>query len=205
MNEVENISVSQNELQSFINDFGEKIRGYISNLKQQSSDEILNGSVQKAQRLLDKIVLVEEGIKKVSSAHEYLLAILEQSENGKIDSDYINEKFKGRDKNTSGNSSEFEKDKSERFRLPLLKALIYLGGSSDEAEIIEYIKKDPGKVLSKDEIESNSNGKEAKWISEIRRQCKIMKDENLLKFDESRNQWEIRQKGIDCLAKNDKK
>lgn len=204
MSEVENISFSQSELEVFIQDFGEKINGYLSGLKKKSSDEILNGSVQKAQKLLDKIVLVEEGVDKVASAHEYLLALLEQSENGNIDSNYINEKFKGKIKSDSISEGEAQKRINGKFRIPLLKALIYLGGSSEEDEMIEYIKKESTKILSKDEIDSDSDGAESTWISELRDQCAVMKDENLLKFDESRNQWEITQKGIDCLAKNDK-
>ena len=204
MSEVENISVCQSDLKMFMNEFGEKIRGYVANLKQKSSNEILNGSVQKAQRLLDKVVLVEEGVDKVTTAHEFLLAILEQSENENIDSEFISDKFRGKVKNSSDNPSDTVKEKSARFRMPLLKALIYLGGSSDEEEIVEYIKKEPAKILSKEEIDSNDGDKEPNWISEIRQQCKIMNLEKLIKFDESRNQWEISQKGIDCLAKNDK-
>ncbi len=200
MNETENISLNQDELEGFISDFGDKINGYLSDLKKKSSNEILNGSVQKAQRLLDKIVLVEEGVDKVNSAHEYLMAILDQSETQNIDSKYINEKFRG--KSEKGTDKDNFGDKSmEKFRTPLLKALIYLGGSAEEDEIIEFIRKESNKLLTKQE--QQKNGEEEKWISLLRKQSDCMKQEELLRFDDSRNQWEITQMGIDRLAKSD--
>ena len=91
----------------------------------------------------------------------------------------------------------------KRIRLPLLKSLIYLGGSASEDDIVEYLQKDMRKNLNEDELEIDESTNEAKWVSNLKRECSTMRKEDLLISDKSGDRWSITQKGIDFLAKND--
>ena len=202
MTQTENISLEQNDLEQILKDFQIKINKYMQTLKMKSSDEILNGSVITAQKLLDKLVLMDEGIKKVNSAHEYLLALLDQE---KIEPVPKPETAREIDKN-NGSKEDFKFDfvhtkNNIKLRMQILKALIYLGGNAEESEMVEFITKEIGKGFDKANSKTNGNG--ASWTDLLRIECKNMIGEKLLIFDDSRDNWEITQNGIDYLAKQE--
>ena len=198
----ENIIKEQNELTQILNEFNSKINNYMQTLKKKSSEEILNGSVTTAQRMLDKLLLVEEGVGKVNSAHEYFIALLEHDEFPSAPRvDKINIKELNEDTKDGFKFDFVNNKKGSRLRFHILKALIYLGGNAEESEIIEFINKESGKNSNKTDVKYTFN--DSTWVKEMNLECKNMIGENLLIFDNVRENWEITQNGIDYLARQE--
>ena len=230
--------------EGLINDFKgmqQKIRQYVDNLKQKGSEELLNGSVERAQSLIGAIIPIENAVKKIQVDQDELLKVLESQDEDSEDS----EKKKGADENASKNeqvvedksqpepeaekeepeeekqeSSEEKKEKTEEakteevnedeltpqdaFRLPILKALIYLGGSGKVKDVTNFIEKDmKNKFRPLDNEVLNGDGQK-EWVKRVAKEQEDMLEEGLLNSDADEGQWEIAQAGIDYLAKNKK-
>ncbi len=193
------------EINSAFNLVFDTINGYVGNLKKKSSDEILNGSISEAQKLIDEILPYEGVVKKLVEAKLLLENI--QSGNGK---NVKEENFNSDEQKTSKNDSEEFNEESaeitpkEKFRVPILKALIYLGGSASIDKVVEFVKKDMKKKLNAKDFEQvNDDGLE-KWAENLFLESEDMKDEGLLNTEVKDGDWEIVQKGIDYLAKHGK-
>lgn len=176
----------------------------ISEMKLKSSDEILNGSVSEAQKLLGKIIPyqlffeklkiakhafdeIENGAKNVKKGEEEKVETLDQAD---IDLEIVEQ--------------EVEKPPyaaQDNFRIPILKALIFLGGSSEENEIVEFVKKDMKNKLSKHDFEIPDGEDKERWLSNLYFETADMMDEGLLSNEATNKKWEIAQKGIDYLGK----
>ena len=152
------------EINSAFNLVFDTINGYVGNLKKKSSDEILNGSISEAQKLIDEILPYEGVVKKLVEAKLLLENI--QSGNGK---NVKEENFNSDEQKTSKNDSEEFNEESaeitpkEKFRVPILKALIYLGGSASIDKVVEFVK--PSLYSVPDSINSLANTKVPKQNS----------------------------------------
>jgi hypothetical protein len=211
MNDSKDNPISEGELKSFINEFDSKIKGYMLSLKQKSSDEILNGSAQKAQDLLNKIIKFEDGVKNLTEAHLKFLELLSDN-NSKVEKkSFENISFKGIDSPGTEESDQLvehdQKEKnggsSKKYRMPFLKALIYLGGNAREDDVLEFVHKEVKKNLTEEELSINGDGKTKIWIRNLRKDSEVMVSEGLLNRDPEENSYEITQTGIDYLAKHD--
>lgn len=202
---------SNEEIHSAFNLVFDTINGYVGNLKKESSDEILNGSIAKAQKLIDEILPYENVVKKLVEAKLLLENI--HSGNGKSENQNESEKgdsVSGKQKTEDStpeegvDSDSMEFTPKENFRVPILKALIYLGGSAAIDKVVEFVKKDMKKKLKEKDFEQvNDDGME-KWAENLFLESEEMKDEGLLNTEVKDGDWEIVQKGIDYLAKHGK-
>ncbi len=191
----------------------EKINGYVAGLKQQSSDEILNGSLEKAQELLNELVPYEGVVKKLTEAKE----LFDKIQNGNSGKDLDAEK----NEENSDEQPESEEDvifdpqyldeeeevvltPEEDFRLPMLKGLIYLGGSAAIDEVIGFVKKDMKNKLTKKDLEIIDEDGLEKWHESLLIESERMIEEGLITNEKKEGYWEIVQKGIDYLAKHGK-
>ncbi|MBN1301481.1 MAG: hypothetical protein JW995_09735 [Melioribacteraceae bacterium] len=202
MPEIEEITLDKEELILQFEDLGKKVNDYIQNLKKRSSDEILNGSAKKAHNLLQRILHMEEGIKQVNAAHQSFLELLN---NEKSDQDEIfnsNNIVVNDGQKISYEKKGISNNGKLKLRIPLLKALIYLGGSASEEGITEYLQKEVRKYFTKKERE-NIEESDGKWLIELAQESDSMEAEDLILRDDSSGNWDITQKGIDYLAKND--
>jgi len=190
--------------ESFQTLFGE-VDGLISELKLKSSEEILNGSVAKAQELLSQIVPYEKFYKRLKSAKD----AFEEIENGsqlkdseeetKITEDIeVNKTEEVEEEKEDNDHPDFSSQ--ENFRIPILKALIFLGGSSEEVDVTEFVKKDMKNKLTDIDQEIPDGEDKERWLSSVYFETATMIDEGLLNNDSSKK-WEIAQKGIDYLGK----
>lgn len=214
MSEKTNVTIDKEEIISAFENVYEKINGYVANLKQKSSDEILNGSLEKAQQLLNELVPYESVIKKLSEAKE-LFNNIQNGSNG-------NEKVNEEKEESNSEQQEGEEDNvifdpqfldeedenkitpEEDFRIPMLKGLIYLGGSAAIDEVIGFVKKDmKNKLTAKDTEVINEDGLE-KWHESLLIESERMVEEGLITNEKKEGYWEIVQKGIDYLAKHGK-
>ncbi len=203
-------AISREEVEIFLKEFNDKINGYILSLKKQSSEEILNGSAQKAQLLLNKVIRVEDGVKNVTASHNMLFGLLNDDssvqssikQNDAVSDSETQIKSSESDKNVFDNKS-LEESVSVKYRKPLLKALIYLGGNAKEEDILEFVYKEVKKKLTDEELSVNGDGKTKLWIRDLREDSDVMVSEGLINKDTDVNTYEITQSGIDYLAKND--
>ncbi len=207
----ENTSIDKKEILNAFENVYEKINGYVAGLKQLSSDEILNGSLEKAQALLNELVPYENVVKKLSEAKE-LFDKINNGENGKAvsennsedtavnENDVDEEEFFDPQFLEDGNDNDGITPESD-FRIPMLKGLIYLGGSAAIDEVIGFVKKDMKKRLTpKDTEVINDDGLE-KWHESLLIESEKMVDEGLITNEKKEGHWEIVQKGIDYLSK----
>jgi hypothetical protein len=198
MNHKEEINESFNSLFSNVDNL-------ISELKLKSSEEILNGSVVEAQKLLQQILPYQTFHEKLQEAKKVFNGI---NGNGVSADDIELAKERIEALSQEEIDQEVEEAKSEdeitsqiNYRIPVLKALIFLGGSSEETEVMEFVKKEmKNKFTEKDKEIPEGEDKEM-WISNLYSETATMINEGLLSDEAGKNSWEIAQKGIDFLSK----
>lgn len=205
MADANNIQAVKIELEELVKSINSKVDSYIQALKLKSSDEILSGSISEAQKMLNQIVPIEEGYRQLSGCHDIFLEVL----NGNYT---INESEVKAGKTYSKSENSKEGDDSENlnytsdkmYRVPILKALIYLGGSANLDEVAEFIKKEMKNKFKPADLEKGKNGFDKLWIEMIHTQKVEMVNEGLVTEDKNEKVWEIVQQGIDYLAKYSK-
>jgi len=231
MAEAHNTEKVKKELEELVKSISSKVDSYIQVLKLKSSDEILSGSIQAAQKLLNQIAPIEEGYKELSESHDKFFEVLNgdytavESEITVAESEVTVDKSEATvDKSEATvDKSEATVDKSEAkaaktaaksenakdgdytadkiYRVPILKALIYLGGSAKLDEVAEFIKKEMKNKFKPADLVKGNNGFDKLWIESIHIQKEKMVKEGLVLEDKNDKVWEIVQQGIDYLAK----
>lgn len=189
------------ELEGLINSIGSKVNDYLSSLKKTSTDEIMNGSIPEAQKLLGKIIPIEEGYKKLTSCHAEFLQIL--NADGKITE--VKEKIKDEAAESDLKKidlSDMEFTPSSLYRVSILKALIYLGGSAKLTEVASFIEKEMKGKFKPADNEKGANGFGKLWVEMVNAEKENMISEGLISEANEDDQWEIIQSGIDYLAQN---
>ena len=175
----------------------------ISELKQKSSEEVLNGSVVEAQKLMQQILPYQKFYEKLLQAQMALGSI------GRVSKEDIElakeniETFSQEqiDKEVEESNSNNNDNPPINYRIPILKALIFLGGSSEETEVIEFLEKEMKNKFTEEDFEIHEGEQRKRWISNMYFETSNMTDEGLLSNEAPKNSWEICQKGIDYLSK----
>ena len=199
------LNSNKEELEGLINSIGSKVNEYLGSLKESSTDEIMNGSIPEAQKLLNKILPIEEAYQKLTGCHTEFLQILNAE--GKLNK--VKDEKKEQ-KNDSGEESDLKKidlsdmefTPSSLYRISILKALIYLGGSAKLAEVASFIEKEMKGKFKQADNEKGANGFGKLWIEMVNAEKDNMISEGLISEGNEDNQWEIIQSGIDYLAQN---
>lgn len=197
------ITERQNEINETFNSLFGNVDDLISSMKQKSSEEILNGSVVEAQKLLNQILPYQTFYEKLQEAKSIFNQI------GSVSAEEI---AQAKEKIEALNQEEIDKEvekttgKDEvtsqiNYRIPILKALIFLGGSSEEVEVTEFVKKEMKDKFTEKDMEVPEGDKRERWISNLYFETATMVDEGLLSNEAPKNNWEIAQKGIDYLSK----
>lgn len=202
----EKIKENKDEITTAFLDLFEKADNLISEMKLQSSEEILNGSIEKAQKLLQEIVPYQTFYQKLEETKNAFDAIGQVSAD---DIEKVKEKIETLDqeqidkevKEANEANEDAEVTSPINFRIPILKALIYLGGSSEEVEVTEFVKKEMKGKLTKKDLEILENESQEIWLDNLYSETSTMVDEGLLSRESSDKNWEIAQKGIDYLSK----
>lgn len=174
-----------------------KIKSYLDGIKKRSSDEILTGSISEAQKLLTQIEPIENAYRGLEEAQK---DFLKRIEGIKVPS------TSDAPKESAPKSEKVSDDVTppENFRIPILKALIYLGGSAKVEDVTEFIERDMKKKFLVGDHEIDEASKEKRWIAAIKKEKAEMTKMSLLSNESEDDYWEIVQKGIDYLAKHGK-
>jgi len=205
-------SISENQKKEVEKSFKtcqQKIEDYIQSLKKFSSEEILNGSIEEAQKILTQIIPIENSSKELLEYHKDFMSKMIFF--GEESPDAPNKKPTGsplEDKpkpplEKKIKSDEKEISSSKTFRLSILKALIYLGGSARLNEVMDFIERDLKNKMKPGDFEKLKNN-ELKWQKMVKIERDNMTNEGLLSSESSSGTWEIVQKGIDYLSKHGK-
>lgn len=205
MADANNIQAVKIELEELVKSINSKVDSYIQALKLKSSDEILSGSISEAQKMLNQIVPIEEGYRQLSGCHDIFLEVLNGNYIEKGSEVKAGKTYSKSENSKEGDDSENLNYTSDKmYRVPILKALIYLGGSANLDEVAEFIKKEMKNKFKPADLEKGKNGFDKLWIEMIHTQKVEMVNEGLVTEDKNEKVWEIVQQGIDYLAKYSK-
>lgn len=200
MEKSKTLEINKKELEELVASINEKVDVYIKSLKRKSSEEILNGSILEAQKIINQILPIETEFQKLDAAHTSFLSILQNNEM-KLTANST--------KNKSPNEelehldlSEMDFTPQEYYRVPILKALIYLGGNAKLSEVAGFIEKEMRDKFKKGDNEKGTNGFDKLWIEMISREKESMVNEELISEDKKGEQWEIIQNGINYLSQH---
>jgi hypothetical protein len=203
----ENIKKTKEEINSSFSSLFSGVDSLISDMKLHSSEEILNGSVQEAQKLLAQILPYQnfyEKLVEAKSVFDQLESVPKEAiEEAKKKIKSLNQEEIDEEVKESNEGKEQETDFTTQinFRIPILKALIFLGGSSEEVDVTEFVKKEMKKKLTDKDYEVPEGEDKERWLSNLYFETATMIDEGLLAKESSNKTWEIAQKGIDYLSK----
>ncbi|MDA3862035.1 MAG: hypothetical protein PF445_12505 [Melioribacteraceae bacterium] len=195
-----NVTMNKKELEEMVLAINSKVGEYIHALKHRSSEEILNGSILEAQNIINQILPIETEFKKLDECQNSFLNTLRNnslSSGGK--SSHENSEKGDLDKL---DLSEMDFTSSELYRVPILKALIYLGGNAKLSDVSGFIEKEMKNKFKKADHEKGTNGFGKLWIEMVNREKENMVKEKLISEDKNDEQWEIIQNGIDYLAQH---
>lgn len=213
----EQLDQNKAEINESFNSLFSNVDNLISEMKLLSSEEILNGSVLEAQKLLGQILPYQNFYEKLQETKKVFDSIGGINNNDiekvkekleTLDQEKINEELEALNE---GNSEEIEDENNElditaqnNFRIPILKALIYLGGSSEEVEVTEFVQKEMKNKLTKKDREIPEDSDKEVWLNNLYFETATMVDEGLLLKEANAKNWEIAQKGLDYLSKYSK-
>ena len=200
MGDSKSVVMDRKELEDLIVSINIKVGEYIQSLKHKSSEEILNGSILEAQKIINQILPTETEFKKMDDCHNSFLSVIRNSI------------VANSAQNTSESStkedlkkldlSEMEFTSSELYRVPILKALIYLGGNAKLSDVAGFIEKEMKNKFKKGDHEKGTNGFGKLWVEMVNREKENMVKEKLISEDKRNEQWEIIPNGIDYLAQH---
>ena len=205
--------MNHSEIKKNFNILFENVDNFITDLKLKSSEEILNGSITEAQKLLSKIIPYQNFYEKLKIARQSFFDIEiqpevknenkkhVQEETEEIYNDGSEEDFEEVIDNEENSKQNNDVTSQNNFRIPILKSLIFLGGSSEENDVIEFVKKDLKTKLTKADFEIPEGYDKERWLTNMYFETATMVDEGLLVHESSNKKWEIAQKGIDYLSK----
>lgn len=199
----EQLNKSKEEIVTSFSSLFENIDSLISEMKLHSSEEILNGSVEEAQKLLSQIIPYQKFYDELQSAKK---AFDDINKVPQEEIELVKEKIEALDQEEIDKEAQEANEESDitsqiNFRIPVLKALIFLGGSSEEVEVTDFVKKDMKKKLTDKDLEIPDGEEKERWLSNLYFETATMVDEGLLSNESANNSWEIAQKGIDYLSK----
>ncbi len=213
----EQLDHNKAEINESFNSLFSNVNNLISEMKLLSSEEILNGSVLEAQKLLGQILPYQNFYEKLQEtkkvfdeiggvANNDIKKVKEKLET--LDQEKINEELEALNEGT-GDEAEEENNESDitaqnNFRIPILKALIYLGGSSEEVDVTEFVQKEMKNKLTKKDREKSEDSDKEVWLNNLYFETATMVDEGLLIKEANAKNWEIAQKGLDYLSKYSK-
>jgi len=203
----EQIIKSKEEITSLFSSLFNNVDSLISDMKLHSSEEILNGSVLEAQKLLSQILPYQNFYEKLVEAkkvYDHLESVpketiqLTKEKIESLNQEEIDEEIK-----EVNVANEVVPDITTQinFRIPILKALIFLGGSSEETEVTEFVRKEMKNKLTEKDVEIDEGEDKERWLNNLYFETATMIDEGLLIKESSNKSWEIAQKGIDYLSK----
>jgi len=216
------------ELEVMINTIGVKVNEFVEILKRKSSDEILNGSLEEAQNILTQILPIENEYKQLVASQKSFLKVLisnqfsnisedlEATEEQEIEgilkpedspeveeSDVIEESGDtDRVELSNLNMSDMDFTPNDSYRIPILKALIYLGGSAKLEDVAGFIEKDMKNKFKQADHERGANGFAKLWIEMVNTEKDNLLLEGLISQDTVNEKCEIVQNGIEYLSQN---
>jgi len=193
-----NILLDSVELEKTIIVFNSKINNYIKSLKQRSSEEILNGSILIAQKVINQILPLEAEFRKMDECHNSFLTVIRNEKF--FDSEILKTNVAKNDNLNNLDLSEMDFTPSEYYKVPILKSLIYLGGNAKFSEIVGFIEKEMKNKFKPADQEKGINGFGKLWIELVSKEKEIMIKEGLILENKKNEQLEIVQSGIDYLA-----
>ena len=200
MNSNEKLEINKKELEDLISSINAKVYDYIKSLKHKSSEEILNGSVFEAQKIINQILPIEKEFTKMDAAHNSFLSILQNK--GKTENYGETHKNLQNDDLEQLDLSGMDFTPQEYYRVPILKALIYLGGNAKLSEVSGFIEKEMKNKFKKGDHEKGTNGFQKLWVEMVSREKENMVSEELISEDKKSEQWEIIQNGINYLSQH---
>jgi hypothetical protein len=201
MEKVSDVIIDKTELEKMINSIGEKVSDYVNSLKKKSSEEILNGSLLEAQNIINQILPIEKEYEQMSKCHTSFLNILNSREKVEISS---NSNVSEKSELNKLDLSDMDFTPNDTYRVPILKALIYLGGSAKLPDVAGFIEKEMKNKFKPADQEKGTNGFGKLWIEMVNTEKENMITEGLISEDKAGKQWEIIQRGIDYLAQHAK-
>lgn len=98
--------------------------------------------------------------------------------------------------------SDMDFTPNDSYRIPILKALIYLGGSAKLEDVAAFIEKDMKNKFKEADQEKGANGFGKLWIEMVNREKENLLIEGLIYQDTINEKWEIVQNGIEYLSQN---
>lgn len=191
--------IDNSELEKMINSIGDKVGDYVQSLKKKSSEEILNGSLLEAQNIISQILPIEDEYKQMAKCHTSFLKVI--NSNSTVGSSNKIELSEKSELNKL-NLSDMDFTPNDSYRVPILKALIYLGGSAKLPDVAGFIEKEMKTKFKPADQEKGTNGFSKLWVEMVNREKENMVSEGLISEDQSGEQWEIIQNGIDYLSQH---
>ncbi len=89
----------------------------------------------------------------------------------------------------------------DAFRIPILEALVELGGSASMSQVLELVEKKMKDRLNEYDYQILPSNNTIRWKNTAQWCRNTMVQEGLLKSDSPRGIWEITEKGVEYLKK----
>jgi len=192
--------MNKNEISTSFDNLIENINKLLPNLNQQSSDLIEKHQYQEAKETISKAETVMSLRKKIENLKEEWLGLNLPSADSPPSSEDTKQKVSPETEKQFRSQSHTS---SKEFRIPILQALVNLGGSAKRKLVFDELEKIMGDQLSENDREPLPSRKRvARWQRIATNTRTKMRDEGYITVDPNKGVWIITEKGRAFLDKS---
>lgn len=145
-----------------------------------------------AQKIAEQAKVISAKLRDLEDLQENLALILEGGSSQQTNSSSIKRKH----------LSPGLKTPEHAFRIPILKALMELGGTGATQEVVDIVGRIMDDLLNDYDREMLRSGRSQRWRNSAQWERATMVEEGLLKGDSPRGIWEISEKGRTYLKES---
>ncbi len=184
------------EVSSALDILLEEIESYYHQLSEEGAEALKNEKLEKAKKLLTAAEQISAFKKKVKNLQDEWIKVHQRT----IQS--LKHKLRRRGKRKRTKLPKGSKTPAHAYRLPLLEALVELGGSAPKQEVINIVGKKMKDRLLPVDLAPLPSGREIRWQNTVAWCRHLLIKEGLLKNNSPRGLWEISERGRAFLESN---
>ncbi|MHB1338363.1 MAG: winged helix-turn-helix domain-containing protein [Bellilinea sp.] len=168
-----------------------EIKTALNQIQAEGSQVFLKGNFDDAKKLADRAEQLEGFLKNINHMQREWKGLMTQPA--------LLPGVKDRDPSKTYKAATGQKTHAKYFRIPILKALVEMGGSGKTAEVIDRVGDMLADQLNDYDKEELPSGYKLRWRNTAEWVRNTLKTEGLVSSQTPRGNWEITQAGIEYL------
>lgn len=168
-----------------------EIKSALKQIQTEGSEVFIKGNYENAKQLADRAGQLEGFLKSINH--------MQREWNGLMTQPMLLPAVKDREPSQKHHAATGQKTHAKYFRVPILKALVEMGGSGKTAEVIDRVGDMLADQLNAYDKEELPSGYKLRWRNTAEWVRNTLKTEGLVSSQTPRGEWQITREGIEYL------